>query len=95
MLRELTEFILPDKRAPRECEACGQLFGCGASLTGCWCMSVKVQAEVREQLRGKYKNCLCPECLARFAQEPNATVEESLAVTQTGETKERLLNTQK
>jgi len=70
MLRKLTEFILPDKRPPRECEACSKPFTCGASLKGCWCFQVKLSAEVRQQLRERYKDCLCPDCLKRFAEAP-------------------------
>lgn len=76
MLRELTEFILPSKRAPRECEACGQAFDCGASIKGCWCFSIKLSAEVRQELRGKFKNCLCKECLLRFSNRQSAAIEE-------------------
>ena len=44
MLRKLKELILPDTRAPRECEACGKPFVCGASLKGCWCIQIKLSA---------------------------------------------------
>jgi hypothetical protein len=67
MLRELTEFILPSRRPPRECEACGQSFVCGASLTGCWCFGYKLSADTRQQLRARYQNCLCRDCLTGFA----------------------------
>ncbi len=70
MLRKLTELILPDTRAPRECEACGKPFVCGASLKGCWCLHLKLGAEAREQLRKHYKYCLCPDCLKRLAETP-------------------------
>ncbi|MCI0389361.1 MAG: cysteine-rich CWC family protein [Acidobacteria bacterium] len=67
MLRKLAEFIQPDKRPPRECEACGKPFHCGASLKGCWCFQIKLSAEVKQQLRERYKDCLCSDCLERFA----------------------------
>jgi hypothetical protein len=63
MLRELTELILPGRRAARECEACGEPFHCGASLKGCWCFEIKLSAEARERLRERYKFCLCRQCL--------------------------------
>jgi hypothetical protein len=67
MLRKLAEFIQPDKRPPRECEACGKPFVCGASLKGCWCFQIKLSAEVKQQLRERYKDCLCSDCLKQFA----------------------------
>src|SRR5262245_52258494 len=47
MLRKLRDLILPDARTPRECEACGKPFVCGASLKGCWCFQIKLSAEAR------------------------------------------------
>jgi len=67
ILRKLTEFIRPDKRPPRECDACGKPFVCGASLKGCWCVQIKLSADVRQELRERYKDCLCPDCLKQFA----------------------------
>jgi hypothetical protein len=66
MLRKLIEFIHPERRAHRECEACGNPFRCGAPLKGCWCFQVKLRPGAREELRGKYKYCVCSECLAPF-----------------------------
>jgi Cysteine-rich CWC len=66
MIRKLMELIFPDKRALRVCEACGNSFRCGASIKGCWCFQVKLRPGAREELRGKYKNCLCSSCLAPF-----------------------------
>ena len=66
MLQKLTEFIWPERRAPRVCEACGQAFVCGASLTGCWCVSVKLDEATRAALREQYQDCLCRVCLERF-----------------------------
>lgn len=55
--------------APTEtCEACGNVFSCGASLAGCWCSEVKLTDEVRAQLRERYQHCLCRSCLERFAK---------------------------
>ncbi len=70
IIRKVKEFVGIEPRTPRQCEACGQPFVCGASLKGCWCVPVKVSAEARQQMRERYKDCLCPECLQRFAEEP-------------------------
>jgi hypothetical protein len=49
------------------CESCGQDFTCGATLTGCWCMKVKLTDKVRSDLRARYRTCLCKSCLEREA----------------------------
>jgi len=45
----------------KTCEACGVTFECLAG--GCWCSEVDVTAAVREHLRARYQDCLCPACL--------------------------------
>lgn len=77
MLRKLMEFIFTDKRARRACESCGNSFRCGASLKGCWCFHLKLKLGAREELRGKYKYCLCGECLAPFTTNPRADSDKS------------------
>jgi hypothetical protein len=52
---------------PTVCEACGEPFGCGAQSSGCWCAQVKLNDAMRAELRERFKNCLCPACLERFA----------------------------
>jgi hypothetical protein len=52
---------------PRVCEACGQPFVCGASLKDCWCSQIEFSAEVKTRMRERYRDCLCSECLTRFA----------------------------
>ena len=74
MFRKLMEFIQPDIRPPRECEACGKPFFCGASLKGCWCFHIKLSAEIRQKLRERYKDCLCSDCLERFSAETQQPV---------------------
>ena len=46
-----------------KCEACGKDFVCGVSLKGCWCSEIKLDDQTRAELRSKYKDCLCKECL--------------------------------
>lgn len=69
MLQKLTELIQPFRRAPRECEACGKAFVCGASLKGCWCVEIKLGTATRKELREQYKDCLCRECLETIARQ--------------------------
>ena len=68
MLRKLRDLILPDARDPRECEACGKPFVCGASLKGCWCFQIRLSVDARKELRERYKRCLCSACLMKFAE---------------------------
>ena len=57
---------LPVLRKTQACEACGETFACEISLgTGCWCGEIKLSDETRQELRVKYKNCLCRACLEK------------------------------
>lgn len=49
------------------CECCGDTFTCGASLKGCWCAEIQLTDEVRAELRSRYSDCLCRNCLEKFA----------------------------
>ncbi|MBI3670058.1 MAG: cysteine-rich CWC family protein [Acidobacteria bacterium] len=49
------------------CESCGKPFTCGFSLRGCWCSEVKLSDAARANLRARYRNCLCHECLQLYA----------------------------
>ncbi|MBD0369530.1 MAG: cysteine-rich CWC family protein [Pyrinomonadaceae bacterium] len=60
------------------CEACGETFGCGASLSGCWCVEVKLTDAVRARLRERYEGCLCRGCLERAADGEDAQGAEKI-----------------
>lgn len=49
------------------CEGCGRDFGCGAGGNWCWCVAETVPPDVLAELRERYRDCLCPDCLARAA----------------------------
>ena len=49
---------------PKKCEACGEMFSCGAPEPGCWCEDVKLSSESAAQMRARHSDCLCPRCLA-------------------------------
>jgi Cysteine-rich CWC len=53
---------------PLHCESCGKEFNCGASLSGCWCGEIKLSDEARAELREKYRDCLCRECLEKVGK---------------------------
>jgi hypothetical protein len=51
------------------CESCGATFTCGPlTKGGCWCMQEKVPPEKLEELKSKYKRCLCSDCLRKVAE---------------------------
>src|ERR1043165_9689795 len=62
-LPSLTTRVLPTLTRAQECPACGQPFACEISLNGCWCSEVKLSPETLQELRSKYKGCLCRSCL--------------------------------
>ena len=51
----------------RVCEACGNEFSCGASLRGCWCGEIELSDETRAEMRSKYQDCLCRDCLSSMS----------------------------
>jgi hypothetical protein len=52
----------------KKCEACGEIFSCGAPEPGCWCENAKLTTESTAQLRARLSDCLCPRCLAAAAR---------------------------
>ncbi len=58
-----------NKRAPtqKKCEACGEMFDCGAPEAGCWCEDVKLGSEAAARLRACHTDCVCPRCLSAAA----------------------------
>jgi hypothetical protein len=68
MLKNLASLVLPQYREPAMCEACGESFVCGATLSGCWCQEIKLSDEVRAELRTRYERCLCRTCLEGLAE---------------------------
>lgn len=68
-LRRIAGFFFPPLRQPMACESCGGEFICGAGLTGCWCMEMKLDAPTRAEMRQKFRDCLCRDCLQGRADE--------------------------
>ena len=46
-----------------KCEACGKDFVCAVSLKGCWCAEIELSDETRKEMRSRFKDCLCRDCL--------------------------------
>ena len=49
------------------CPDCGASFTCTHDAS-CWCMSYRISEENLKIIAEKYSNCLCPDCLARYAR---------------------------
>lgn len=49
------------------CESCGEEFSCGAKTGVCWCFEIDLESEKLAELREKFKNCLCADCLMNMA----------------------------
>jgi hypothetical protein len=69
-LRKLAGLVSPRLGKPLVCEACGNEFSCGASLRGCWCSEISLSDEARIELKSRYRECLCRECLERLSEPP-------------------------
>jgi len=67
-VKKVIGLVLPQYREPSKCEACGESFTCGATLSGCWCQEIKLTDAVRTELRSRYERCLCRTCLEKFAE---------------------------
>lgn len=65
-------------RRQHTCEACGGEFICGVSLNGCWCSEIELTDEVRRDLRSRYTDCLCRQCLESLGlnREPKESAPE-------------------
>jgi len=49
----------------KTCGACGRPFACCAGA--CWCDDVTLSPDTRADLRERYVDCLCAECLQSHA----------------------------
>jgi hypothetical protein len=45
------------QRETKICESCGDEFGCGANLDGCWCAEVTLSTQAATNLKTKFSNC--------------------------------------
>lgn len=72
-LRKLAGIISPSIAGPSVCPACGNEFSCGFSLRGCWCSEISLSDEMRAELKSRYRDCLCRNCLERLDEQKVAT----------------------
>ena len=64
---------LPQGWRATTCPRCGDAFACGAGAdraTPCFCVSFALGAERLAELRAKWSDCLCADCLAALAADP-------------------------
>jgi len=55
------------------CESCGATFGCcPVPNSGCWCADVPISDAALAELKTKFGECICPACLAKYAQKEPA-----------------------
>jgi hypothetical protein len=66
-LRKFIGYVSPTLKDPQKCEACKELFTCGASIFGCWCTKIKLSKETLKELQSSYKSCLCQNCLTKLS----------------------------
>ena len=52
----------------KKCPECGQFFACLGN-EDCWCEKLQIQQRDLLFILEKYKDCLCPDCLGKFAEE--------------------------
>jgi hypothetical protein len=53
--------------AEKTCESCGISFTCGGEK--CWCASVRVNPEKVREIRMRFSDCLCPDCLRKLVSD--------------------------
>ncbi|MFW6369824.1 MAG: cysteine-rich CWC family protein [Bacteroidota bacterium] len=57
---------LDTNKTLKRCPECGKFFGC-ANDGDCWCHDVQVSSKNMLLLRHKYDDCICQECLGKYA----------------------------
>lgn len=71
ILAEDPENLAPAGEGGKSCPRCGRPFIC-AGNPSCWCMGLSLSTPALERIAGDFKGCLCPSCLAEFADAAGA-----------------------
>lgn len=51
----------------KQCNKCQQSFECKAvDISSCHCYTIKLSPEAAQEIREKYDNCLCNDCLKEY-----------------------------
>ncbi|MCF8234978.1 MAG: cysteine-rich CWC family protein [Bacteroidales bacterium] len=53
------------------CPLCHNSFYCGPPES-CWCNRYRISKEKLQILKKSYPDCLCPDCLSKYAEEKSA-----------------------
>jgi len=64
---------LPAGWREARCPRCGGPFACGVGAdpaTPCFCVSITLGPERLAELRARYRDCLCADCLRALASAP-------------------------
>lgn len=56
----------------KQCSKCNTSFECKNDAMGCWCQQYTLSADTLKHLKENFENCLCPQCLAIYAEEEQA-----------------------
>ena len=65
----MKEEVTGNQRQVR-CLACGSTFGCClVPISSCWCSKVEVSDTVLVEIRRKFSDCICPDCLNKFVSD--------------------------
>ena len=60
------QFKIDDKKLKR-CPSCGNFFTCHTD-GDCWCHNYNITQKNRMIILNKYDDCLCPDCLKKYAE---------------------------
>ncbi len=55
------------KMSFKKCSKCHASFECGNEKPGCWCEDLLLDMQTLKELKLKYDNCLCPNCLKEYS----------------------------
>ncbi len=57
----------------KKCSKCNVDFECGNEKPGCWCEELFLDIATLKELKEKYDNCLCPQCLKLHSHKNNSS----------------------
>jgi len=60
------EDVQINKEKLKRCPECGHFFAC-VTDGECWCHDYEVGQKNRKLLLQKYDDCICPDCLKKYA----------------------------
>lgn len=61
----------------KKCSRCGAAFSCLHSAS-CWCTAYIIAPEKAEEMRNKYSDCLCRECLQLYTEPSSPAPDDDL-----------------